>query len=142
MFHSGITYTFNVHRVSVFKGLQWGLLLTISPSIVCYRKIVIGFAFMVPDVKYNEAYISFIFTHPEWRKANIATFMLYHLVQVSFLSSDCGVSFTNAFNTEYLQWGLLIRPPSGQAKSGLTSESGLNYKTKDTQLNCAVFDWK
>ena len=47
-----------------------------------YRKFVIGFAFLVPDVKYNEAYISFIFTHPEWRGAGIATFMLYHLIQV------------------------------------------------------------
>lgn len=37
---------------------------------------------MVPDVKYNEAYISFVFTHPEWRNAGIATFMLYHLIQV------------------------------------------------------------
>ncbi|XP_052775878.1 cysteine-rich protein 2-binding protein-like isoform X2 [Mya arenaria] len=49
--------------------------------VVLFRKIVIGFAFMVPDVKQNEAYISFIFTHPEWRRANIATFMLYHLIQ-------------------------------------------------------------
>ncbi|KAL4236250.1 Cysteine-rich protein 2-binding protein [Mactra antiquata] len=49
--------------------------------IVLYRKIVIGFAFMVPDVKHNEAYISFIFVHPEWRRSNMATFMLYHLIQ-------------------------------------------------------------
>ncbi len=46
---------------------------------------MIGFAFLVPDVKYNEAYISFLFTHPEWRGAGIATFMLYHLIQVIFL---------------------------------------------------------
>lgn len=38
---------------------------------------------MVPDVKFNEAYISFIFTHPEWRRAGIAKSMLYHLIQVS-----------------------------------------------------------
>lgn len=49
--------------------------------VALYRKMVIGFSFMVPDVKCNEAYISFIFTHPEWRKAGIATFMLYHLIQ-------------------------------------------------------------
>ncbi|XP_055956672.1 cysteine-rich protein 2-binding protein [Patella vulgata] len=49
--------------------------------VVLFRKIVIGFAFMVPDVKYNEAYISFIFTHPEWRRAGIAKFMVYHLIQ-------------------------------------------------------------
>ncbi|XP_060558874.1 cysteine-rich protein 2-binding protein-like [Ruditapes philippinarum] len=49
--------------------------------VALFRKIVIGFAFMVPDVKQNEAYISFIFTHPEWRRAHMATFMLYHLIQ-------------------------------------------------------------
>ncbi|PIK43890.1 putative cysteine-rich protein 2-binding protein [Apostichopus japonicus] len=36
---------------------------------------------MVPDVKYNEAYISFLFVHPEWRGAGIGTFMVYHLIQ-------------------------------------------------------------
>ena len=40
---------------------------------------------MVPDVAYNEAYISFIFTHPEWRQAGIGSFLLYHLIQVSRL---------------------------------------------------------
>lgn len=50
--------------------------------IAMYRKLVVGFAFMVPDVKFNEAYIPFIFTHPEWRRSGIAKFMLYHLIQV------------------------------------------------------------
>ncbi|XP_041458829.1 cysteine-rich protein 2-binding protein-like [Lytechinus variegatus] len=49
--------------------------------VVLYRKVVIGFGFMVPDVKYNEAYISFLFVHPEWRNAGIGTFMVYHLIQ-------------------------------------------------------------
>jgi len=38
---------------------------------------------MVPDVAYNEAYISFVFTHPEWRRAGIGSFLLYHLIQVT-----------------------------------------------------------
>ncbi|XP_040926860.1 cysteine-rich protein 2-binding protein isoform X2 [Betta splendens] len=50
--------------------------------VVLYKKVVIGFGFMVPDVKYNEAYISFLLVHPEWRRAGIATFMIYHLIQV------------------------------------------------------------
>lgn len=50
-----------------------------------FRKFVVGFAFLVPDVKYNEAYLSFIFTHPEWRRAGIASFMLYHVIQVRVL---------------------------------------------------------
>ncbi|XP_064411827.1 cysteine-rich protein 2-binding protein isoform X1 [Latimeria chalumnae] len=49
--------------------------------VVLYKKVIIGFGFMVPDVKYNEAYISFLFVHPEWRRAGIATFMIYHLIQ-------------------------------------------------------------
>ena len=49
--------------------------------VVLYKKLLIGFAFMVPDVKYNEAYISFILVHPDWRGAGIGTFMLYHLIQ-------------------------------------------------------------
>ncbi|KAG8223990.1 hypothetical protein J437_LFUL012093, partial [Ladona fulva] len=48
--------------------------------VVLYRKLVIAFAVMVPDVRHNETYISFLFTRPEWRKAGIATFMLYHLI--------------------------------------------------------------
>uniref|UniRef100_A0A0K2SZ14 CSRP2 binding protein [Gorilla gorilla] n=1 Tax=Lepeophtheirus salmonis TaxID=72036 RepID=A0A0K2SZ14_LEPSM len=50
--------------------------------VVLYRRIVIAFAFLVPDVSPTEAYISFIFTHPEWRRAGIGKFMLYHLIQV------------------------------------------------------------
>lgn len=46
---------------------------------------MIGFAFMVPDVDHHEAYISFLFTHPEWRRAGIAKFMVYHLIQVTFV---------------------------------------------------------
>ncbi|XP_015226903.1 PREDICTED: cysteine-rich protein 2-binding protein-like isoform X2 [Cyprinodon variegatus] len=49
--------------------------------VVLYKKVVVGFGFMVPDVKYNEAYISFLLVHPEWRKAGIGTFMIYHLIQ-------------------------------------------------------------
>ncbi|RMB93646.1 hypothetical protein DUI87_29873 [Hirundo rustica rustica] len=49
--------------------------------VVLYKKVIIAFGFMVPDVKYNEAYISFLLVHPEWRRAGIATFMIYHLIQ-------------------------------------------------------------
>ena len=50
--------------------------------VALYKKVVVGFGFMVPDVKYNEAYISFLLVHPDWRRAGIATFMIYHLIQV------------------------------------------------------------
>ena len=75
--------------------------------VVLYRKLVIGCAFLIPDVKVrakrvfrvpvvfiahsnaayystqiNEAYITFVVTHPEWQGAGIGSFMLYHLTQV------------------------------------------------------------
>ncbi|KAJ2940743.1 hypothetical protein O0L34_g14854 [Tuta absoluta] len=49
--------------------------------VVTYKKLVIGCAFLVPDVRAHEAYISFLLVRPEWRRAKIATFMLYHLLQ-------------------------------------------------------------
>nr|XP_061792125.1 cysteine-rich protein 2-binding protein-like [Nerophis lumbriciformis] len=49
--------------------------------VALYKKVVVGFGFMVPDVKYNEAYVSFLLVHPEWRRAGIGTFMIYHLIQ-------------------------------------------------------------
>lgn len=49
--------------------------------VALYKKIIVGFAFMVPDVNFNETYISFIFTKPEWRGSGIAKFMIYHLIQ-------------------------------------------------------------
>ncbi len=49
--------------------------------VVLYKKLIIGCAFMVPDVKYNEAYISFVVVHPDWRRAGIGSFMIYHLIQ-------------------------------------------------------------
>ena len=56
--------------------------------VVLYGHIIVGFAFMVPDLSYNEAYITYLFTHPEWRGAGIAKFMLYHLIQVQFFLLD------------------------------------------------------
>ena len=50
--------------------------------VAMYRKLVIGFAFLVPNLSHTEAYISFLFTHPDWRRGGIAKFMLYHLIQV------------------------------------------------------------
>lgn len=49
--------------------------------VALYKKLIIGCAFMVPDVKCNEAYISFIVVHPDWRRAGIGSFMIYHLIQ-------------------------------------------------------------
>lgn len=49
--------------------------------VVMYSKLVIGCGFMTPDVKVNEAYISFLVVHPDFARAGIAKLMLYHLIQ-------------------------------------------------------------
>lgn len=77
--------------------------------VAMYRKLVVGFAFMVPDVKFNEAYIPFIFTHPEWRRSGIAKFMLYHLIQTC-MGKDVTlhVSVTNPAVLLYQKFGFKI----------------------------------
>ncbi|XP_071799464.1 cysteine-rich protein 2-binding protein-like [Asterias amurensis] len=74
--------------------------------VVLYRKVVIGFGFMVPDIKFNEAYISFLFVHPEWRDAGIGTFMVYHLIQTC-MGKDVTlhVSATNSAMLLYQKFG-------------------------------------
>lgn len=51
--------------------------------VALYKKLVIGCAFLVPDVCHNEAYISFLAVRPGWDRCGIASFMLYHLTQTS-----------------------------------------------------------
>lgn len=51
--------------------------------VALYKKLVVGCAFLVPDVCHNEAYISFLAVRPGWDRCGIATFMLYHLTQTS-----------------------------------------------------------
>lgn len=74
--------------------------------VVLYKKVVVGFGFMVPDVKYNEAYISFLLVHPEWRRAGIGTFMIYHLIQTC-MGKDVTlhVSASNAAMLLYQKFG-------------------------------------
>lgn len=49
--------------------------------VVLYGKLVVGCAFMTPDVKVNEAYISFLLVHPDFQRVGIGRIMLYHLIQ-------------------------------------------------------------
>lgn len=61
---------------------------------------------MVPDVKYNEAYISFVLVHPEWRRGGIGTYMIYHLIQTC-MGKDVTlhVSVTNPAMLLYQKFG-------------------------------------
>ncbi|KAL1500771.1 hypothetical protein ABEB36_006216 [Hypothenemus hampei] len=51
--------------------------------VALYKRLIVGFAFLVPDVQHTENYVSFMFTRPGWRNCGIAKFMLYHLIQTS-----------------------------------------------------------
>lgn len=54
------------------------------PDFTCvalYGRLVIGCAFMTPDVKVGEAYISFLLVHPHFAGCGIGKMMLYHLIQ-------------------------------------------------------------
>ncbi|OQR77650.1 cysteine-rich protein 2-binding protein-like [Tropilaelaps mercedesae] len=49
--------------------------------VALYGKLVIGFACMAPLANCNEAYLSFLWTHPHFRRRGLARCMLYHLSQ-------------------------------------------------------------
>lgn len=61
---------------------------------------------MVPDADCNEAYIQFLVVRPEWRRAGIATSMLYHLYQTC-MSNDITlhVSVSNPAAILYEKFG-------------------------------------
>ncbi|XP_018574552.1 cysteine-rich protein 2-binding protein isoform X2 [Anoplophora glabripennis] len=77
--------------------------------VVLYKRLIIGFAFLVPDVKHTENYISFVFTRPNWRNCGIATFMVYHLIQTS-LGKDITlhVSINNPALFLYQKFGFKV----------------------------------
>lgn len=62
--------------------------------VALYKKLIVGFALLVPDWSLREAYLSFILVHPDWRSnqyvskdynVSIAKFLLYYLIQVQFI---------------------------------------------------------
>ncbi|CAH1116787.1 unnamed protein product [Phaedon cochleariae] len=77
--------------------------------VVLYKRLIIGFAFLVPDVNYTENYLSFIFTRPYWRNCGIAKFMIYHLIQTS-LGRDITVhvSINNPALLLYQKFGFKV----------------------------------
>ncbi|XP_030750322.1 cysteine-rich protein 2-binding protein isoform X1 [Sitophilus oryzae] len=77
--------------------------------VALYKRLIIGFAFLVPDVKHTENYISFVFTRPGWRNCSIAKFMVYHLIQTS-LGRDITlhVSINNPALFLYQQFGFKV----------------------------------
>lgn len=77
--------------------------------VVLYCHLVIGFGVLVPDTGFNEAYLSFVLVHPDWRRAGIAKMILYHLIQ-SCQGKDVTlhVSATNPALILYQQFGFKV----------------------------------
>lgn len=77
--------------------------------VALYKKLVVGCAFLVPDVGHNEAYVSFMAVRPGWQRAGIAKFMLYHLTQTC-MGKDITlhVSATNPAICLYQKFGFKI----------------------------------
>lgn len=77
--------------------------------VALYKKLVIGCAFLVPDVNHNDAYISFMAVRHGWKRAGIASFMLYHLTQTC-MGKDITlhVSATNPAICLYQKFGFKI----------------------------------
>ncbi|XP_060528498.1 cysteine-rich protein 2-binding protein [Cylas formicarius] len=77
--------------------------------VVLYKRLVVGFAFLVPDVNHTENYISFVFTRPGWRNCGIGKFMIYHLIQTS-LGKDITlhVSINNPAFFLYQKFGFKV----------------------------------
>ncbi|XP_005191966.1 cysteine-rich protein 2-binding protein [Musca domestica] len=74
--------------------------------VALYKKLVIGCGFLVPDVGFNEAYISFMAVRPGWRRSGIGTFMLYHLIQTCMTKDiTLHVSATNPAVVLYQKFG-------------------------------------
>ncbi|TRY75899.1 hypothetical protein TCAL_00670 [Tigriopus californicus] len=74
---NGMANQFFWPGIDVTENLQY-------PDFSCvalYRQMVVGFAFLVPNVSHTDAYVSFLFVHPDWRRGGIAKFMIYHLIQ-------------------------------------------------------------
>ncbi|XP_014096924.2 cysteine-rich protein 2-binding protein [Bactrocera oleae] len=74
--------------------------------VALYKKLVVGCGFLVPDVGFNEAYISFMAVRPNWQRCGIGTFMLYHLIQTC-MSKDITlhVSASNPAIVLYQKFG-------------------------------------
>ncbi|XP_011178675.2 cysteine-rich protein 2-binding protein [Zeugodacus cucurbitae] len=77
--------------------------------VALYKKLVVGCGFLVPDVGFNEAYISFMAVRPNWQRCGIGTFMLYHLIQTC-MSKDITlhVSASNPAVVLYQKFGFKI----------------------------------
>ncbi|GAB0100599.1 Cysteine-rich protein 2-binding protein [Sergentomyia squamirostris] len=77
--------------------------------VALYKQLIVGCAFLVPDVGHNETYISFMVVRPGWQKTGLGSFMLYHLTQTcSEKDITLHVSATNPAVFLYQKFGFKI----------------------------------
>jgi ribosomal protein S18 acetylase RimI-like enzyme len=88
--------------------------------VVLYGKLVVGFAFMVPNESQNQAYLSFIYVHPDWRcpkapntnnqDVSIAQYMMLYLIQTCPNDYDVNlhVSVNSSVVVFYQKFGFKI----------------------------------
>jgi ribosomal protein S18 acetylase RimI-like enzyme len=95
--------------------------------VALYKRKVIGCALMTPGKSthnYNsgivvfvltscmcdlatDAYLTYILVHPEWEGCGIASFMLYHIIQVWHVQTSC-VDVRSRLVREQLLWGCCL----------------------------------
>ena len=63
---------------------------------------------MVPDVKHNKAYISFVLVHSEWRRGGIGTYMIYHLPYLFDLPPWALIKFLDLESGRLFEAGRLL----------------------------------
>ncbi len=108
------------------------------PDYTCvalYRKLIIGFAFLVPNISFKEDYLSFIFVHPNWRLSNIAKYMLYRLAQIN-LNHDIilHVSVNSSAVLFYQKFGFKIEEYIKQFYDKYYSDEDNHFLSKDAFL--------
>ncbi len=108
------------------------------PDYTCvalYRKIIIGFAFLVPNIALKEDYLSFILIHPNWRMSNIAKYMLYRLASINTTNDIIlNVSVNSPAVLFYQKFGFKVEEYVTQFYDKYYSDEDTNALSKDAFL--------
>ncbi|RNA20228.1 cysteine-rich 2-binding -like [Brachionus plicatilis] len=83
--------------------------------VALYRKLIVGFALLVPNSSLKEAYLSFILVHPDWRSDNALANHSDVNFKYTFKCSDCDLTLHVSGIPRYVinfRWSLVnIRWP-------------------------------
>jgi ribosomal protein S18 acetylase RimI-like enzyme len=108
------------------------------PDYTCvalYKKLIVGFAFMVPNSAFKEDYLSFIFVHPDWRLSGIATYMFFHMATLNQVNDiTLHVSVNSSAVLFYQKFGFKIEEYIKQFYDKYYCEQKHNLMSKDAFL--------